>query len=100
MEVYIAKVTLADYEAAAAREGSAQDKNVALLINKAQDADGNPLFASGDSHFLKVEAEGAVVQRLINALYETLGAAASTEEAAAQIRANPTSGSTSTSPET
>lgn len=97
MQIWFGKLTVSDMEATGDRVSAAKqplttlERNIVLVIVKAENEDGTPVFAMGDLHFLKTEAEFAVVQRLIDFMF---GAALPTAEAEAdRIAEDPPSSS-------
>jgi hypothetical protein len=73
---YFGKMTVADMEAVDARrkegeEMTHQHRNMVLLVAKAQDEDGTPMFGMGDIMFLKSEADFVVLQRVVNFMFES-----------------------------
>lgn len=95
LTLYATPFTTSDLErasvasAAGAPEESVYTRNLRVLILKATDADGQPLFSSGDLHFLAHEADLAVVQRVIDWIMAP--AIASLEAAKAVLDADPSS---------
>ena len=73
---YFGKMTVADMEAVDERrkdDGSItmQQRNMILLVAKAQNEDGSPMFGMGDIMFLKSEADFVVLQRVVNFMFES-----------------------------
>jgi hypothetical protein len=69
--VHFGRLTSGDLSRATAE--AEQDlflRNLKLLIAKAEDAEGKPLFASGDLHVLREQADYAVLARVIAFLLE------------------------------
>lgn len=76
MVVTFLPLTMKDLEII--REGKDSDSSklaeqVRLLIHKARDENGKPLFLAGDFHFLMSEARATVIQKIVNFMY-TCGA--------------------------
>jgi hypothetical protein len=68
------------------------ERDLILLIHKAQDEDGGPLFAIGDKHYLLTEADFVVVRRVVNFMFLTaMTNKEDQEEARAQVATDPTS---------
>lgn len=97
MPIWFGKLTVADMEATGERVGAAAagkpmttlERNIVLVVVKAENEDTTPVFALGDLHFLKTEAEFAVVQRLIDFMFSS--ALPTVAEEADRIEANPPS---------
>ena len=90
MDLYFGPMTVADIEAIEERDPkSGHERNLILLVHKAKNADGKPLFQMGDVHHLKTEADWIVLQRVFAFMFET---ALSPEEAREKIDSDPTSG--------
>jgi hypothetical protein len=71
--VYYTPLTPAESEAIQARNPQTNaDYNLYMLIAKARDAHGQPLFQWGDVHALMHEANYRVILRLIGIMHETL----------------------------
>jgi hypothetical protein len=71
--VYYTPLTPAESEAVQARDPKTNaDYNLALLIAKARDAHGQPLFQWGDLHALMHEANYRVILRIVNAMSEAM----------------------------
>lgn len=73
---WFGKVTVDDMEAVDNRRDengqiSRQERNLIMLVSKAQAEDGTPMFTMGDVHFLKKEADFVVLQRVINFMFES-----------------------------
>lgn len=74
---YFGKMTVDDMEAVDARRQdneermTPQQRNMILLVSKAQDEEGKPMFAMGDIMFLKKEADFVVLQRIVNFMFES-----------------------------
>lgn len=94
MTVWFGKLTVSDMEATGAREAkSTLERNLVLLTIKAEDEAGAPLFASGDLHFLKQEADFVVIQRLLDFMFASAAGLPTPLEEADRIAASPPSGS-------
>jgi len=95
LELFFTKLTIADQEAVEAREPKTPyDRQILMVIHKARDGEGAPLFQMGDAHYLKTEADFLVFQRVVKFMYETaFGLVTSVEDAVEQIEANPSSAS-------
>jgi hypothetical protein len=72
-----------------APEESVYLRNLRVLVLKATDAEGQPVFTGGDLHYLAHEADLAVVQRVIDWIMAP--AIASLEAAKAVVDADPSS---------
>lgn len=92
LELYFDRLTVSDMEAITDQEPkSTFDRNIRLLVHKAKDADGKPVFSSGDVVYIKTEADYLIVQRVIGFMFET--AYGTVEEAKEQLREDPISDS-------
>lgn len=76
MDVYFHPLTIADQQAVASivrretgKESDPMEENIQLLILKARDEQGKPLFVGGDAHFLKTEADARVINRVSTLMY-------------------------------
>ena len=92
--LYFGKVSVEDMEAVAERNPkNTFDRNLIMLVSKAQSEDGSPAFDFGDIPFLR-KADFIIVQELINFMYET--SYGSVEEAKEKNKKDPTSAPSST----
>lgn len=90
MTLYFGKITVADWDGVEARNPkSDMERNLLLLISMARLEDGTPAFQGGDKMYLEREADFAVLQRVLNFMYE--GAYEGLEQAEAAITENPIS---------
>jgi len=78
LSIFFAPMTVADFEVLQLGSGdpadgesveSFHDRNLRLVLHKARDKEGRPLFESGDILTLKREAHYPVVQRVISFMY-------------------------------
>lgn len=66
LDLYFGTLTVDQFEVAEMREPKKPfERNLFLLVAGARDADGKPAFVSEDIHFLRTEADLAVVSRVI-----------------------------------
>lgn len=94
VQMYFTPLTYGDLEAINGRNPKTdEERNLYLLIHKAQDADGKPLFTLGDMHYLKSEVDVGVLREAMEAMYGV----AITEQEADDALKNPPA-STSDSP--
>lgn len=99
LTIYFRPMTQADLQAAELARGSELgrfEKNVNLLVRKARNKDGMPLFQPGDCHALMNEARFEVVQRCINFMYSC--GSLSLQEAKIELGNAQSSATTSSSP--
>lgn len=99
LRIYFTALTTADVqiiEANAASVTDAQDRNLLLLIHKARDEQGKPLFTSGDIVALKNMARFDVVKRVTAFMY-TCGSL-TVEQAKDEVGNASSSATTSPSP--
>lgn len=90
---YFNKLTTADVEFANEREPkNAQERNLLLLIHKARNEDGTPMFASGDLHYLREEADWFLLSKVVTFMYE-VSVGLSLSEAKEKIETDPPSAS-------
>lgn len=90
LKLYFAKLTTADVQSVAERNPKdVIERNMYLMIAKAQDEDGAPAFELGDRHFLNSEADFLVVQRVVNFMFES--ASVTMDEAKQAIKEDPIS---------
>lgn len=93
--MYFSPLTVADEEVAFKAEGdstvSYTDRSLTLLVQKARDADGKPLFASTDIPYLKTEVHHQIIKHAIGFMY-TVGRM-SIAEAEEAIKKSPDSAS-------
>jgi len=90
LKLYFNKLTTADIQGIADRNPKDTiERNMYLLVSKAQVESGEPAFNVGDLHFLRSEADFMVVQRVINFMFES--AVSSVEEAKEAIKEDPIS---------
>ena len=76
LEMFVTPITLAQRKMAARSAGSEDDQlsiNLQLLVMKAKDADGNPLFVAGDIPELKRHVSAGIVADLVGQIYEGSG---------------------------
>jgi hypothetical protein len=95
LEMYFGPLTVDDMESVKSRvrdPESDYEQNILLLIHKARDKEGKPLFAFGDKKVLQGEANLVVLQRVINFMWEGV---ASIAEAEKELEVDPTSDSVS-----
>jgi hypothetical protein len=78
LTMYFGKMVVADMEAVDERRQdddekkmTPQERNMILLVSKAQNEDGTPMFRMGDIMFLRTEADFVVLQRVVNFMFET-----------------------------
>lgn len=91
LELFFGKITVADMQAVEEREPKTpQERNVILVIHKAQDKAGKPVFSFGDMHYLVTEADFVVLQRVWNFMFESAYTPAEAKEA---IKTDPPSAS-------
>ncbi|QQG31339.1 putative tail assembly chaperone [Cyanophage S-2L] len=97
LEMYTTPVTLAERRQAAenAKSDEQLEVNLGLLILKAKDANGQPLFAPGDLAQLRRSVSAEYVADLVNALYST--PALDEGEASDPKPSSPSSGKTNSS---
>lgn len=89
VEMYFTPLTYADVANAAARNpGSDEEKNLYLLILKAKDAEGKPLFSWADLPILKTQVPATRLNEAMMAMY---GASITQEDAEAELRKTPAS---------
>lgn len=91
LKLYFTPLTTADMQVAGSQGKDTEDhhdRNIRLLINKAMDEQGKPLFRQGDAHHLK-QANYEVLQRVIGFMYET--AFTKVEDAQKAVEGNPSS---------
>lgn len=78
LTLFFGPLTTADVDAVEERMESVEgldpakrrsEKNLLLLIHKAQNEDGSRAFEFGDKHWLATEADYVVIQRLIGEMY-------------------------------
>jgi hypothetical protein len=85
-------VTPADMQAVEDRKPKDHhDRNLILLIHKAESETGKPLFQMGDLHYLKTECDYVVLQKVVNFMFDTI----TDEEAKTAVETDPTSASVS-----
>lgn len=73
LDVYFGPITIGDMETIETRlknPDSNYERNLLLIIHKAQDVDGKPLFGFGDKQNLEREADLTILQRLIVFMWE------------------------------
>jgi hypothetical protein len=90
LKLYFGRLTTGDVQGTAERNPKDMiERNIYLVIAKAQLEDGTPAFNVGDKHHLTHEADFMVTQRVINFMFETasISLAAATEA----IKEDPTS---------
>jgi hypothetical protein len=95
LEMYFGPLTAEDMESVKTRvkdPDSDYEQNILLLIHKARDKEGKPLFAFGDKQVLMKESDLVVLQRAINFMWSGVP---SLEEAREEVAENPTSDSDS-----
>jgi hypothetical protein len=86
--IWYTPITPADEDAIRARDPKpGAEYNVAVLITKAKDAQGQPLFQWGDKHALMTNCDYLTIIRLVNEMSRTLTA----EEAKKNSMTIPTS---------
>lgn len=91
LTLYFGPLTASDLEAVEARAPKSQhERNLLLLIHKARDAAGEPLFTYGDLHYLRNEAEVAPLNIALETMY---GATLTEASAKKELEADPPSGS-------
>ena len=90
--LWFRKMTIADMKAVEERApATAQDRNLILLVNKAEDEAGRPLFTQGDKHWLEHDADLSVVLRVITFMHKS--SYESAEEAKTEVVSSPPSAS-------
>lgn len=86
--LWFGRLTAADLQAIEERQPrDHHERNVLLLIHKAQDEGGQPIFEFGDRLALLREADFVVLQRIIAFMFERTYP--TVEAAAEALRANP-----------
>lgn len=71
--IYFTPITPAEEEAIRARDPKpGAEYNVAVLIQKAQDAQGQPLFTWGDKYALMTSCDYLTIIRIVNEMSRTL----------------------------
>jgi hypothetical protein len=89
LKLYFTRLSTLDIQSTSERNPKdVIERNIYLLIAKAQLEDGTPAFELGDRHFL-LTADFMIVQRLIGFMFET--ASVALEDAKAAIKGDPTS---------
>ncbi len=89
LHIYFTPITVAEWESVEARKPRGeQDRQLLLLVAKARDEKGKPLFAYGDMNTLRTEAAFNVIQRVITFMWEGIP---TEKEAEKELEANPTS---------
>jgi hypothetical protein len=83
-EFYVKPLTAAEREKAQKNSKFANEFGVQVLILKAEDAEGQPLFAVGEAAILKQEIEDEVLQKMILCVLRPNG----TEEEEADSKSN------------
>lgn len=92
LELWFGKITVSDLQTVAGLDPrDVHERNLMLLCLKAQDKEGNKLFALGDSPLLKREADWSILQNVVEFMYRKI--LSSKEEAAKKLEEDPTSGS-------
>lgn len=88
MELFFGPLTTADMEAVEERNPkNTYDRNIVLLIHKAKDSEGKPLFGMGDKTYLRVEGDFVVLQRIISFMF---GTTFDLDAAKKEVEENPT----------
>ena len=93
LEMYFGPLTAEDMESVKSRvkdPDSDYEQNVLLLIHKARDKEGKPLFVYGDKLTLMKESDLVVLQQAINFMWSGVP---SMDEAREEVAADPTSDS-------
>ena len=86
LEMWFGPITIADLEAIEKREPrSSHERNIILLIHKARDKDGKPLFQMGDLHYLKTEADWTILNPIFAFMFESVIGAGDVEEAKSEL---------------
>jgi hypothetical protein len=73
LEFFVTPITLAQRKMASKDAGGEDDQlamNLQLLVMKAKDADGNPLFNAGDIPELKRHVSAGIVAELVGQMYQ------------------------------
>ena len=83
-EFYVKPLTAAEREKAQKNSKFANEFGVQVLVLKAEDAEGQPLFAVGEAAILKQEIEDEVLQKMILCVLRPNG----TEEEEADSKSN------------
>jgi hypothetical protein len=92
--LFFSRLTVNDMETVGARDSkSTLDRNLHLVIVKAELEDGTPAFQTGDLPLLKREADFTVVQRIIDFMFAAASGLPGSEEEADRIAQDPISGS-------
>jgi len=92
LDLYFGPLTANDFLGIQDREPKTIiERNLMLLVMKAQTEDGRPLFAFGDMHVLKNEVAFPILTRLIEFMFES--AFPSVEAATKELAVDPTSAS-------
>src|SRR4051812_43192759 len=88
--LYFGKLTTADVQGVADRNPkNTHERNMYLLVAKAELEDGAPAFDIGDLHFLKTEADFMITERLIDFMFQV--AVPTVADAKEEIKKDPTS---------
>jgi len=89
LTLYFGPITAYEMEEVGKRaKGKGQfEQNIILLIYKARNAEGRPVFEMGDKEALKNEADLTVLQRLVNFMWDGVS------DAKERVEADPTSSS-------
>lgn len=74
-EFWVTPLTAAEREKAHKNAKGSNDVGVQLLILKAEDSEGQPIFKPGDSAVLKQEIEDEILQKMIMCVLRPDGAA-------------------------
>jgi len=93
MEIYFGPITIGDMESIESRvknPDSNYERNLLLIIHKAQDKEGKALFGFGDKRVLEQEGDLTILQRLIVFMWEGVPGL---EMARKIVEENPTSDS-------
>ena len=93
LEIYFGPLTVDDMESVQSRvrnKDSQFELQVLMLIHKARDKDGKPLFVFGDKQVLMREADLVVLQDVVAFMWEGVP---TPELALEQVEGNPTSDS-------
>lgn len=95
LEMFFSRLTSSDIASVGDRDPkSPQERNLILLIHKARDREGRPLFQMGDLHYLMTEADWFVLQKVVTFMYES-SYGGDLERAVEVLRENPSSASAS-----
>src|SRR5512143_1272294 len=66
LELFFSRLTSSDIASVADRDPkSPQERDLLLLMRKARDRDGRPVFQMGDLHYLMTEADWFVLQKVV-----------------------------------